>query len=148
MISTPQQTTILLIDDEPQNLRMMVEFLEGEGYRVLISQDGKGGLHRAAYARPDLILLDAILPDIDGFTLCEQLKQNEITSQIPIIFLTILTIPEDRVRAIEAGASDYVTKPVQWEELLLRINIHMHLRNLTQRLHEAEGRLKEYEKRQ
>ncbi|MEZ4706739.1 MAG: response regulator [Caldilineaceae bacterium] len=148
MTSIPQQATILLIDDEPQNLRMMVEFLEEEGYQILIAQDGEGGLRRAAYVRPDLILLDAILPDIDGFMLCEQLKKNEITSQIPIIFLTILTIPEDRVRAIEAGASDYVTKPVQWEELLLRINIHMHIRDLTRQLHEAKGRLSEYEKRE
>lgn len=71
---------------------MMVEYLEAEGFRVLISQDGESGIKRATYAQPDLILLDAILPDVDGFALCQSLKADEKTAEIPVIFLTILTV--------------------------------------------------------
>ncbi|MEZ4708384.1 MAG: response regulator [Caldilineaceae bacterium] len=135
------KTTILIIDDESHNLRMMVEFLEAQGFRILISQDGGSGRQRAAYAQPDLILLDAILPDIDGFALCQQLKAQAETQEIPILFLTILTVPEDRLKALEVGAADYITKPVQWEELLLRINTQLRMRALTQRLAEVEAQL-------
>ncbi|MEZ4657251.1 MAG: response regulator [Caldilineaceae bacterium] len=141
MTDNRPEKTILIIDDEPHNLRMMVEFLEGQGFRVLISQDGASGLQRAAYAQPDLILLDAILPDVDGFTLCQQLKANAETKEIPILFLTILTVPADRLKAIEVGAADYITKPVQWEDVLLRVNTQLHIRDLTRRLAHAEAQL-------
>ncbi len=129
--------TILIVDDEPANLRMMVEHLEVHGFRVLVSQDGISGLRRARYARPDLILLDAILPDLNGFELCRQLKADASTSAIPVIFMTILTIPEDKVKAFAVGGVDYITKPVQWEEVLARVTTHLRICALTHKLQQA-----------
>ncbi|MEM7129649.1 MAG: response regulator [Chloroflexota bacterium] len=136
-----EETTILLIDDEPRNLRMMVKFLEGEGFEVLIARDGKSGYQRAIYARPDLILLDAILPDTNGFEICRQLKTNLETAQIPVLFLTVLTVPADWQRAISSGAADYITKPVQWEELLLRIRTQIRILHLERELAEVKAQL-------
>ena len=105
-----KRATILLIDDEPQNLRVVVDYLTNHNFRVLVSQNGQSGLDRAQHAQPDLILLDVILPDLDGFDVCRQLKENPQTALIPVLFMTILTIPQDRVKAFEVGGVDYVTK--------------------------------------
>ncbi len=136
----PRQT-ILVIDDELNNLRLMLDYLETQAFQVLISQDGASGLNRARYAQPDLILLDVILPDMDGFALCQQLKADPATQAIPIIFLTILERPADKVKAFQSGGVDYVTKPVQWEELLARVNTHLRIADLVRQLQEANAHL-------
>jgi DNA-binding response OmpR family regulator len=136
-----QPQTILVIDDEPHNLRLMLEYLEIHHFRVLVSQDGASGLQRARYAQPDLILLDVILPDMDGFELCQQLKADPAIQAIPVIFMTVLTLPEDKVKAFTMGGVDYVTKPVQWEEVLARVTTHLQIRELTRRLQAAHATL-------
>lgn len=132
--TNPAAQTILVIDDESANLKLLVDSLTGAGYRVLIAQNGERGLTRARHTHPDLILLDVVLPDISGFTLCEQLQQDEETQEIPIIFLTALTVPEDKIRAFLAGGVDYITKPFQWEEVLARVTMHLHMQELIRKV--------------
>ncbi|MBN2117042.1 MAG: response regulator [Anaerolineales bacterium] len=127
-------STVLLIDDEPGNLRVMADFLERLGITVLMARDGEEGLARAQRVRPDLILLDVRLPGIDGFETCRRLKADETTREIPVIFMTIVTSPEEKVRGFEAGGVDYITEPFQPEEVLARVTTHLRLRALTEHL--------------
>jgi diguanylate cyclase (GGDEF)-like protein/PAS domain S-box-containing protein len=132
-ISEPKPKTILIVDDTPANLGVAVDYLEGKGFTVLVAQDGEEGLQRAQLVLPDLILLDVMMPGIDGFETCRRLKKIESTRNIPIIFMTALSDTSDKVKAFAAGAVDYVSKPFQVEELLARINTHLMLRS-TQKL--------------
>jgi two-component sensor histidine kinase len=136
-----KHSTILVIDDNPANLAIAVNFLEEFGFTILVSGTGKSGLMRAKYTHPDLILLDVIMPDMDGFETCRQLKQEEETQDIPIIFMTALSEMENKVMGFELGAVDYITKPIQKEELLARVRVHLQLRSLTRTLEEQNHRL-------
>lgn len=122
-----RNSTILIVDDNPNNLGVAVSALEGLGATVLVSRNGESGLQRAAYAQPDIILLDVLMPDIDGFETCRRLKANTQTAQIPVIFMTALTSPNDTVTGFEAGAVDYVTKPIHLDELIARVKVHLQL---------------------
>lgn len=126
--------TILIIDDNPTNLGVAVDYLEDFGFNILVSQDGEGGLKRAQYAHPDLILLDVMMPGIDGFETCRRLKASELTCKIPVIFMTALSDTEDKIKGFAVGAVDYVVKPIQQEELLARIGVHLKLQHLSQTL--------------
>lgn len=126
-----RQFTILAIDDNPTNLGVVVEYLEAEDFVMLVAQDGESGLKRARYAHPDLILLDVLMPGIDGFETCRRLKQDEQTCDIPVIFMTALSSTEDKVQGFDVGAVDYVTKPIQQQELLARIKLHLKLKELS-----------------
>lgn len=126
--------SILIVDDTPVNLSVIVDFLQGYGFNVRITRNGTNALKRVQYDQPDLILLDILMPGIDGFETCRRLKDNTITRDIPIIFMTSLTSVEDKVRGFEAGAVDYVTKPLQQEEVMARITAHLRSRDLTQTL--------------
>src|SRR5688572_13888322 len=119
--------TVLIIDDEPANLGVVTEYLECRHCKVLSARTGESGLERAQYARPDLILLDVRLPGLDGFEVCRRLKANVITRDIPVIFMTILTSTEDKVRGFQVGGVDYITKPIQQDELLARVMTHLYL---------------------
>lgn len=120
--------TILVVDDNPVNLGVVGEHLEDNGYDVTVAQDGEEGLRRAEFGQPDLILLDVMMPGIDGFETCRRLKANPVTADIPVIFMTALTDVNDKVTAFEAGGIDYVSKPFQTEELLARVRNHLALR--------------------
>lgn len=136
--------TILIVDDNPVNLGIIAGYLEVSGLEVLAARSGESGLKRAEYAQPDLILLDIILPGVDGFEVCQRLKQSPITQAIPVIFMTALTETEHKLRGFQAGAVDYITKPLQQEEVLARISTHLQLRKLTLRLEqEVEARTRE-----
>lgn len=137
-----ENSTILVIDDNPANLAIAVNFLEEFGLTILVSGSGKSGLMRAKYTHPDLILLDVIMPDVDGFETCRQLKNDEETRDIPIIFMTALSEMQNKVTGFELGAVDYITKPIQKEELLARVRVHLQLRNLTQTLEQQNNLLK------
>lgn len=137
----PARRTILIIDDNPNNLGVIAEYLETFGCRVLVARDGEGGIARATYARPDLILLDVMMPGLDGFETCRRLKQNTETRDIPVIFMTALTSVEDKVRGFEVGAVDYVTKPIQHEEVLARITTHLRISELTEQLQQTNQEL-------
>jgi signal transduction histidine kinase len=126
--------TILIIDDNPTNLGVIVDYLEDAGFDILIARDGETGLKRAQMAKPKLILLDVMMPDIDGFETCRRLKADEKTQDIPIIFMTALDNVEDKVTGFKLGGIDYVTKPIQHEEVFARINTHLRIRDLTVKL--------------
>ncbi len=127
---------ILIVDDLPTNLGVLFDFLSDSGFKVLVARDGESAIQTAEYAPPDLILLDVLMPGIDGFETCQRLKAKEPTKDIPIIFMTALSDTVDRVKGLSLGAVDYLTKPLQHEEVLARINIHLSLRNLTKKLQE------------
>jgi len=127
LADTPDQT-ILIVDDNPLNLSVVVDHLEDHGYRVSVAQDGGEALKRAALVLPDLILLDVMMPGIDGFETCRRLKADPATSAIPVIFMTALADIHDKVAAFAAGGVDYVGKPFQIEELLARVATHLALR--------------------
>jgi two-component system sensor histidine kinase/response regulator len=120
-----QHGVILIVDDRPMNLNVLMGFLENVGYKVLIAVDGEGAIEQAEYAQPDVILLDVMMPGIDGFETCKRLKANELTHRIPVIFMTALSDVTDKVRGFEVGAVDYVTKPLQQEEVIARVNTHL-----------------------
>jgi diguanylate cyclase (GGDEF)-like protein/PAS domain S-box-containing protein len=120
--------TILIVDDTPANLAVVVDYLEENKFQVLVAQDGVEGIERARLVHPDLILVDVMMPGIDGFETCRRLKMNESTRDIPVIFMTALADTSDKVAAFSAGAVDYVSKPFQVVELLARIKTHLTLR--------------------
>jgi PAS domain S-box-containing protein len=127
-------SAILIVDDDPASLSVMVDYLRDSGFEILIARTGEVGLERAAYARPGLILLDILLPDLDGFEVCRRLKADGRTRAIPVIFMTALTEIADKLRGFQAGGVDYVTKPLQREEVLARVTTHLRLRQLTDTL--------------
>lgn len=132
---------ILIVDDTPANLGVIVDYLEHYGFGIMIARSGESALQKARYAPPDLILLDVLMPDMDGFETCQRLKADVSTQDIPVIFMTSLTSPEDKVKGFEVGAVDYVTKPLHQEEVLARIMTHLRLRDLTQSLQEKNRQL-------
>lgn len=125
---------ILIVDDNPTNLAVIVDYLEDSGLTILVSQDGESSLKRAQYAKPSIILLDILMPGIDGYETCRRLKNDPDTQDIPIIFMTALSSTEDKVKGFTVGAVDYVTKPIQPEEVLARVRLHLQLRFMTQTL--------------
>ena len=133
--------TILLVDDSPVNLGLVVENLELQGYEVLVAQDGEEALQRAEATLPDIILLDVMMPGMDGFEVCQRLKENERTRDTPVIFMTSLNRLEDKMEGFAAGGVDYVTKPLQMDEVRARVGAHLKLRDLHRRLqYEIEQR--------
>jgi DNA-binding NtrC family response regulator len=120
--------TVLVVDDEPLNVDVLEQELRAAGYRTVSASSGEEGVALAAQAQPDLILLDVMMPGIDGYEACRRLKASEATRAIPVIVLTALTETFEKVRAFREGAVDYVTKPFETEELLARVGTHIALR--------------------
>lgn len=133
---------ILIIDDNPANLGVLFDLLISADYDVLIAKNGITGLQRAEYTLPDLILLDIMMPDISGFEVCKQLKTNSQTQNIPIIFMSALSDTVDKVKGLELGAADYITKPFEQAEVLARIRTHLNLRKLQLQLEEQNHTLR------
>ena len=142
-----QLKTILVIDDSPTNLEVLYETLSYAGYEVLVEMDGLSGIEQVNHNPPDLILLDVMMPKIDGFETCRQLQANPATKDIPIIFITALTEAEEKLKGLTLGAVDYITKPFQQEEVIARIQLHLKLRylnlELTLQKQQLEQRVKE-----
>ena len=132
---------ILIVDDTPVNLKVIVDYLESYGFGIRIARSGESALQRAQYNQPDIVLLDVLMPGMDGFETCHRLKADETTRDIPVIFMTSLTSTEDKVQGFEVGAVDYVTKPLHQEEVLARITTHLRLRDLTLSLQEKNKQL-------
>lgn len=126
--------TLLIIDDVPSNLTVMVESLENCGYRVVAARDGEEGLQYAAFVQFDLVLLDVMMPGMDGFDVCRRLKSDPCTADIPVIFMTALTDTKHKIAAFKAGGVDYVTKPVQVDEVIARVGTHLNLRFMQRQL--------------
>ncbi len=115
----------LVVDDSPETLRLLTDALDGVGITVMVALDGMAAIRIVEQITPDVILLDAIMPGIDGFETCRRLKRNAILTNVPVIFMTGLSETEHTVRGLEAGGVDYVTKPIVIEEMLARIRVHL-----------------------
>ena len=139
--SCDRKPVILTVDDDPVNLSVVRDCLVECDYTILVAEDGESAIQRAEYARPDLILLDVMMPGIDGYETCSRLKSLESTKDIPVIFMTALAETGHKVKGLCVGAVDYITKPFQREELLARIAVHLHNRELTRKLQEANETL-------
>src|SRR3954470_3203144 len=129
-MNAPDTDTVLVVDDTPTNVKVLVEMLSREGYRVLVAREAESALEQARYAMPLVILLDVMMPGMDGFEACRRLKATPATADIPVIFMTALGDLEDKVKGFNAGGADYVVKPFEHEEVLARVRTQVHLRKL------------------
>jgi two-component system NtrC family sensor kinase len=136
-----QENTILVVDDSPTNLQVLFDLLSEQGYRVAIAKNGETTLQRIQTSHSNLILLDVMMPGIDGFETCQKLKANPVTTDIPVIFMTALSDSVDKVKGLSLGAVDYITKPIQHEEVLARIRVHLKLRNATSLMEQRTNEL-------
>lgn len=128
--------TILIVDDNPANLELLGDYLEEAGFEIVVAQDGVSALDITRKIHPGIILLDVMMPDMDGFTVCSKIKSDAQTKDIPVIFLTSLHEQETKIRGFEAGGIDYITKPIQLGEVLARVRTHLSLRATQQKLAE------------
>jgi signal transduction histidine kinase len=135
--------TILIVDDMPANLEVVTSHLERQGYRAVVALSGDEGIERAEYVQPDLILLDIMMPGIDGFEICRRLKAGDRTRAIPVIFMTALSDTTDKLAGFAAGAVDYVTKPLNGAEVLARIESHLALYALRRQLAAQNAQLQQ-----
>jgi len=139
--TTPHDPQILLVDDNPTNLQVLYQTLAGSGYRLLAARSGKDAIAIAQRVVPDLILLDVMMPGMDGFETCVQLKADPRTRDSAVVFLSALTAAADKVRGLELGAVDFVNKPFQAEEVLARVRTHLTIRELQRELRRRNGEL-------
>ena len=126
--------TLLIVDDKPQNLRLISDFLAEQGFELMLTRSGAQALDRARLAKPELVLLDLRMPEMDGFEVCRRLKADASTAHIPVIFMTAVDDTAHKVEGFRLGAVDYITKPIQREELLARIQHHLQLHRLQKEL--------------
>ncbi len=136
-----ERAKILIVDDEPFNVDYLEQELEDFDYDTISAESGREALERAITEVPDLILLDIRMPEMDGYEVCEHLKADAQTRDIPIIFISALDATQDKVRAFTAGGVDYVTKPFQVEEVLARVETHLALRKLQRQLQDANRKM-------
>ncbi|MBD2500199.1 hybrid sensor histidine kinase/response regulator [Anabaena azotica] len=137
-MSSPINNSILIVDDIPTNIKVLFDILNQAGFRVTVAKNGQSALAKARKSLPNLILLDVMMPGIDGFETCRYLKADAKTKDIPIIFMTARSDTVDKVKGLQLGAVDYITKPIQHEEVLARINVHLELRRIQLRLAQEE----------
>jgi len=142
-IGSGKGAKILIADDIPANLNLLSDALEPAGYNILAAPSGEVALKIAKGMRPDLILLDVIMPGMDGYETCHQLKQDETTRDIPVIFITAKDETQSVVEGFHAGGVDYITKPFQTDEVLIRLATHMKIHHLTQELRQKNQELVE-----
>ncbi|MDM8536769.1 hybrid sensor histidine kinase/response regulator [Desulfobacterales bacterium HSG17] len=134
-------SSVLLVDDNSQNLQVLADILRNRNYKVATAKSGLKALKFISKKKPDLVLLDIMMPEIDGFEVCRRLKENHETNDIPIIFISALTSTDDKLKGFESGGVDYITKPFQKEEVLARVNAHLKLKQTQKALKTANERL-------
>jgi sigma-B regulation protein RsbU (phosphoserine phosphatase) len=137
----PPASTILVVDDSPMNLQVLVRTLQSSGHRILAARNGRAALDIAARAKPDLILLDVMMPDMDGFEVCRTLKARSETRDAVVVFLSALGEVSEKVAGLQLGAADYITKPIQAEEVLARVATHLTRQYLERELRRSRDRL-------
>ncbi len=142
-MSPKRSMSILIVDDIPENLDVLCQTLEPEGYNVLAAPNGEAALKIATGTHPDLILLDIMMPGIDGFETCRRLKENPVTAEIPVIFITAHNETKKMVEGFQAGSVDYITKPFQHEEVRVRVRNHLTIKSLQDGLREANTKLED-----
>ena len=136
-----QKADILVVDDKPENLRLLATMLSDRGYSVRKAISGKLGIRAAMAVVPDLILLDINMPGLNGYEVCNQLRNHNLTKDVPIIFVSALNEPVDKIKAFQLGGNDYIAKPFQLEEVCLRIENQLKIRLLQQQLQEQKAEL-------
>ncbi len=141
MKTAQKSGTVLIVDDNPTNLEVLSQTLIRDGFQVAVAIDGESAIDQVEYDRPALILLDIMMPGIDGFETCYRLRDNPETKDIPIIFMTALSGTDNKVKGFNLGAVDYITKPFQQEEVLARVRVQLKLSQLTSELEEQNRHL-------
>ncbi|MBI5843164.1 MAG: hybrid sensor histidine kinase/response regulator [Deltaproteobacteria bacterium] len=139
------QAAIMVVDDNPANLKLMEKMLQSQGYSVVTFTRGSVALEAASNSPPDLILLDAEMPEMNGFDVCRQLKADPALREIPVIFISAMIETSDKVKAFSMGCADYVTKPIHFEEVHARVKSHLELNRKRRELHEAYDKLRDLE---
>lgn len=124
-----KDSNILIVDDNPSNLAMLFNYLTRRGYKVLVADSGKTALTMANEVEPDLILLDVIMPEMDGYTVCSEIKNNPKIKDVPVIFLSAVSSSEDKIKAFKSGGVDYITKPFNYEELAARVSAQLTIKH-------------------
>ena len=137
------EPSVLIVDDNVENLQVLLAYLNNSGYKLLVAENGENALRQLEHVHPDLILLDVLMPGIDGFETCRRLKANPATREIPVIFVTALNEPEHKLKGFEFGGIDYITKPFQVEEVLARVHAHVTVRKLQRELRQKNAELEE-----
>jgi len=135
---------LLIVDDTPQNLRLISDLLAEQGFELMLTRSGAQALEKIQLARPDLVLLDVRMPEMDGFEVCRRLKADPSIADVPVIFMTAVDDTEHKVEGFRLGAVDYVTKPIQREELVARIRLHLQLHRLQRELMSKNAELEAY----
>ncbi len=143
MSETDYKGSLMIVDDVPENLRILQEMLSSSGYRILMFPSGKMALNAIARHKPDLLLLDIMMPEMDGFAMLRSLREMEGCGDLPVIFISALGETHSKVRAFRMGGVDYITKPFQHEEVLARVETHLSLRRMRAELQEHNHRLEE-----
>ena len=138
-----ENEALLLVDDNPTNLQVLYQTLETTGCKLLVAKNGETALAIAQKASPNLILLDIMMPGIDGFEVCRRLKDNPDTADIPVIFLSALTETKDKVQGLQLGAVDYVSKPFQPDEVIARVNTHLTIHRLKREVEQKKDALED-----
>lgn len=144
IMENKSQSIILVVDDNPGNLGILFDYLDQAGFTVLLVQDSENAVKQAEDNIPDVILLDVMMPGLSGFEVCQHLKANARTAEIPVIFMTALTDTLDKVKGFDVGGVDYITKPIQHEEVLARVHAHLTIRRLQQELRKKNRVLEQY----
>lgn len=143
MLFLNHKNTLLIIDDEATNIKIISDFLGTQNLEIMMAKNGADGISRAIRGQPDLVLLDIRMPDMDGYEVCHLFKLEESIKDIPIIFMTGLTELDDKLKGFCVGGVDYITKPLQKEELLARVSVHLKLSRLQKELNDKNARLEE-----
>ena len=129
-LKTNYSGKILIVDDNPNNLKILYTYLKNAGFEVLVAEDGKSGMEAVEHSHPELILLDVMMPGMDGFEVCRRLKRDRKTQEIPVIFLTALSETINKVMGFEVGGVDYITQPIENEEVVARVKTHLSMRRM------------------
>ena len=146
-MSKPSNARILVVDDEPQNIRLLQIRLQADGYAVLAANSGQEALELVQENAPDLILLDIMMPGMNGFEVCQRIRAEEATQFIPVVMVTALLEQEDRIKAIEAGADDFISKPFDSHEVLARVRSLVRIKKYHDALEQANRELRMHNER-
>lgn len=133
-MSRPPPSRILVVDDIPANLSLLLDALAETGHEILVAEGGRSALSLLEHTTPDLVLLDFMMPGLDGIATCQRLKNHPNSRDVPVLFMTAIDEPDQKLRAFQAGAVDYITKPVHVPEVLARISAHLQIRTLQKSL--------------
>ena len=143
MITHDAESTVLIVDDNKANLSLLTDQLLAQGFQLMVAESGESALERVRFRRPDIILMDVRMPGIDGFETCRRLKANPTLAAVPVIFLSSLNDADDKIQGFQAGGVDYVAKPLDLTEVLLRLRTHLAMRHLQNALAQSNADLEQ-----